>query len=523
MGKNYIALEETSQEILAEVKKQGKAAGGGVAPRNLTSFITMPMDSSCKLKWTAEHTIIDNQTIVEVKGIMIRRSETGYPTNESEGDLVIDTEILSGSHIDTGLINGTTYYYTAFPYSANGVFNLNGGVRIATKHPNRSEVTVEAHKLYGFKRDKNNTNPATRITYTDMAVGMTPASVDLSTGVASLNDWADAWFVTGNKPCMMTYDGTIDYYLDPDDYTKKEDGTASDVANSSYGGNAMAIFPTVWVKRWEDDDYKYTQICNVQVEDDFQAYAHQREDGTIMDWFARSIYDGANVNSKIRSLSGLAPCNTVAGNTQIAYAQANGDSWDCDTWSRVALIWDLLTLMSCNDDVQASWGYGFYTGMSQASHLKNSGAGNTLGQFSGTAANAVVKVFHLENFWGNIWKIMQGFLTDSSIRPLIKMTRPYNSTGEGYHLINKVLGGTSGGYQSDHINSEYGLIPVTASGSQTTYIPDGLWFAANCFARFGSYGGYGFLVGRAVTVNGALSYSAWYDGVALTCEQPSVA
>ena len=118
---------------------------------------------------------------------------------------------------------------------------------------------------------------------------------------------------------------------------------------------------------------------------------------------------------------------------------------------------------------------------------------------------------------------MQGFLTDSKVRPLIKMTRPYNSAGEGYHLINKVLGGTTGGYQSAHYNSEYGLIPITASGSQTTYIPDGLWFAANCFARFGSDGYYGFLVGRAVLVNYALSASSWSYGVALTCEQPSVA
>lgn len=42
------------------------------------------------------------------------------------------------------------------------------------------------------------------------------------------------------RPCMLKSDGTVDYYLDPDDYTKKEDGeTPSDIANVNYNGNAM--------------------------------------------------------------------------------------------------------------------------------------------------------------------------------------------------------------------------------------------------------------------------------------------
>ena len=36
--------------------------------------------------------------------------------------------------------------------------------------------------------------------------------------------------------------------------------------------------------------------------------------------------------------------------------------------------------------------------------------------------------------------------------------------------------GTSGGYISDSVVNEYGWFPKTASGSQTTYECDGLWF-----------------------------------------------
>ena len=180
------------------------------------------------------------------------------------------------------------------------------------------------------------------------------------------------------------------------------------------------------------------------------------------------------------------------------------------------MIWDLLTLMSCSDDVQASWGYGYYTGMSQASHLKNSGTGNSYGQFYGKAANEVVKVFHFENFWGNIWKIMQGMITDSKTRICVQMTRPYNNTGKGYHVTGIIPTGTSGGYQSKHKNTEFGCIPTTASGSQTTYVPDGLWWAAGCFARFGGAGNSSFLCGRALNLNNAVSNSNWNYGVAQT-------
>ncbi len=511
---------------LADVmyKEKRDEMGWGMAPKNLIQFKAQPISSGVKLRWEAGHTVVDGQTIVETKGIMFRRKEDSYPTNIFDGVLVTDTEVLEGTYEDTGLTNGVTYYYTAFPYSANGVFNANGGNRVTEEHPNRSVVTPQATKLYGFKRAKANSNPASRITYTDGAVGLTPASANNTSGAVSLGGWSDAWFVTGNKPCMMKYDGTIDYYLDPDDYTKKEDGTASDVANTAYDGNAMAIIPLVWVKRWSDSTYDYVQFSDVQLDDDFHAYAHQRADGTIMDWFARSLFDGSVVNNILHSFSGLAPCNTVAGGTQLDYAYQNGELWNSDTYSRVMLLWDLLTLMGKSDDLQGTWGKGYDSGMSQASHLKNSGQGLTKGQFYGKPSTSdVVKVFHIENLWGNLWKIMQGLLTNGSVKYLVKMTAPYNDTGKKYHQMTFGPTGTSGGYQSAHNTDEYGTLPTTVSGSSTTYIPDGCWFAANCFARFGGAGGYGLLCGRALGLHAALSYSSWAYGVALTCEQPAAA
>lgn len=514
--------------IIDEVGNKVDAAGVGIAPSNMQQFNVSAGDGKVTIKaLEPADTIIDGQLLASVRGFYIVMSETGYPVNETDGTVVAD-HTADGSVLTqevTGLTNDKQYYFCAFPYTDHGVVNRAAGLRVlAGTHANRAVCTPQAYILYGFRRTKNDSNPAARLVATDMAVGVTPASMDTSTGTIDLGGWANAWFVTGNKPCMIKYDGSIDYYLNPDDYTKKTDGTASDVANSSYEGNAMALFPTVWLYRYEDSNYEYVKFCNIKLDDNYKAYAHQREDGTIMDWFARSLYDGCNISNKIRSISGQTPCNSVAGNTQLSYAQANGDLWESDTWSRVALIWDLLRLMSLNDNVQDAWGYGHYQNQSSSStNYYKSGKGNTYGQFYGLKSDSLVKVFHLENFWGNIWKLMQGLVYNTTGKYGVKMCRPYSTTGSDYEATSYGLAGTNGGYQSAHHTSEYGTLPYTVSGSENTYIPDGCWWntSQQNFARFGCHGVNGLLVGCALNLYSALSYSLWTCGVALTCEQPA--
>lgn len=59
------------------------------------------------------------------------------------------------------------------------------------------------------------------IEYLENAVGKTPAGMNFSTGVFNYGGWENAFFMP--RPCMLKYDGTVDYYLDPNDYTKRVD------------------------------------------------------------------------------------------------------------------------------------------------------------------------------------------------------------------------------------------------------------------------------------------------------------
>lgn len=134
-----------------------------------------------------------------------------------------------------------TRFWRFFPFSDHGVYNLN--------EENIISATPRVYILYGFEINKANSDPESCVTYTDMAVGFTPARVNLSTGAFDPGSWTeDVFFRQNNHVWMVKSDGTPDYQLNDNDYTKKLDGSASDVSNSAYDGNAMVRFDTVWIK-----------------------------------------------------------------------------------------------------------------------------------------------------------------------------------------------------------------------------------------------------------------------------------
>ena len=495
---------------------------GGIAPSNMKMFSVQPVDGGAKIRFTEPgDTVVESQTLCTWKGTKIVMKEgTGPIQNEKDGTVLLDCteagKYTSDPFIVEWLTNGTPYTFAAFSYSDQGMVNRNLA--------NQITATPQAYILLGFKINKNDSNPATRITYTEMAVGHTPAKVNLSTGEFSYGDFGGYWFVTENKPYMVRSNGQAAYELDPDDYTKKKDGSASDISNTSFDGNAMAKIPLVWLKQWQDDNYEYCNICNVQLDNTYRADAFMRSDGSIMDYIWLSCFDGSLISSKVRSLKGQTTMNTQTGTNEITYAKANGDLWYTRTWSQRNLINMLLLLMGRNENTQEVYGYGHYTGGSQASNLLKTGTLSDKGQFCGySASGKAMKVFHIENWWGNAWERIAGLMyVSGTIRT--KMSPPYNTTGDGYTNTGVTMGGTSGGYCSVTKMTENGRLPVTMSGSETTYTCDGGWFNASQvdYALVGGSCYDGLHVGAScVNLGGLVSGSNWNVGAALSCEQPA--
>lgn len=385
----------------------------------------------------------------------------------------------------------------------------------------------DENKIYGIKINKKDSNPNTRCTYLGDAKGMTPASMNFTTGEFNYGDWADAWFVRGNFPCMLKPNGSVAYKLNPNDYSLKEDGTASDIADTTKDLNAMSAMPLVWIWQYEVGDFKYIYLANYKVNDNYHAYAHQREDGTIAPYVFMSMFKGAQIDAsttKLRSLSGLQPMYSKTAQNEVAYAQENGDFWYTKTWSQRNLMQCLLTMMFCSTNSQAKLGNGNLNYKEDSSifyGVLQTGTLNDKGQFWGANDNThQVKAFHQEAVWADQWDRIAGLINDKGVIK-VKMTAPYNFDGADYDVVAGITPkGTSGGYIKDTLMTEYGDMPFDASGSASTYECDGLWFnneQVNYALVGGSCNGSSRCGVFCLSLDVAASHANWYIGASLSC------
>ena len=102
----------------------------GQQPNNTQKFIITPLsETSVGLMFLEPRDSYDGGNLLcTVGGVMIRKSTTGYPQTPYDGELVIDNKEL-GKYNTSNLVvgnlqGGTKYYFSAFPYSTQGVFNM---------------------------------------------------------------------------------------------------------------------------------------------------------------------------------------------------------------------------------------------------------------------------------------------------------------------------------------------------------------------------------------------------------------
>ena len=516
-------VEENTRDISALKNK----AAGGIPPANMVKFNAAAGNGEVKLYITPPNdTVIDGQLICTVAGVKIMRKDTEYPNTEAAGIEVLDLPredfelYKTEPFIDSGLTNDKQYYYTAFAYSDYGLFNRNPA------QENRATATPKMYELYGFDIDPDDSNPATRVSYpadVDNAA-WDPMTVNLTTGEFDLKQWNNAFFIKNPRPVMLKYDGTVDYELDHNDQTKKLDGTASDISNTSYGGNAMVEFPKIYFKRWEDDAGQHVRVSDMQIDSSYHCYQHMY-DGEELDYIYLPMFEGSSISSKVRSIAGQTPMNTQTGSTEKAQIEANGTGWQFDDWMNAQMIEHLLYLVGKSTGLKETFGNGHYTGGSQASHLLQTGTLKNKGMFYGTNGNVAVKFFWLENYYGDRWDRKYGVFYNTSGHILVKLYPPYTIDGTNCIDTGLTITGTSGGYISKIKMTEYGGFPIVVSGSETTFFPHGCWYstARLNFLIWGASCDGDRRVGPAFYVSSPFSASAWNIGPSLAYKYPKAA
>lgn len=101
-------------------------------PPAVTGFQAFAGDGQISLAWT-------NPTHPNFIGVKILRKTSEYPTSPTDGTLVYSG--TGSSETDTGLTNGTAYYYTAYTFNATPEYS-SGATAEATPYAITPGVTV---------------------------------------------------------------------------------------------------------------------------------------------------------------------------------------------------------------------------------------------------------------------------------------------------------------------------------------------------------------------------------------------
>lgn len=457
-----------------DIETGGSGGGSGIAPNNVSDINLKTGNTKLTISWSdPSDTIIDGQTLSTWKGTKLVQKVGSFPENPKDGTLILDNQTrdkykTNGFEI-TGLTNGETYYFALFPYSDTGATNLNTA--------NRISGTPQPYRTMTVKIDQSNSNPATCCTYDDDAIGMTAGS----------SDWDDFF---GHYPCMLN-NGVEGVKLNPDNFAKDVDGNNVDITSGS-AGDVMIAFPRRGLKISTSGSVVTISMTDDPDAEGFEYNAHTRG-STAKDVFYLGAYKGYESSSKLRSLSGK---TITASKTIGAFrtsAQANGSGYEQSGFYQLIFRQAMYVLKYKNLDSQSTIGQGYVK--STHSGAIATGGSEAYGMDSEIIRSSTpshmtdqehhVKLFGLEDFWGNILEWIDGLVTNST-RNILTANSSFNDSGSGYTdngqgasadisgYMNKVQGGTKTGF-----------IAKEVSGSTSTYYTDSGYLYAGKVALFG--------------------------------------
>ena len=315
------------------------------------------------------------------------------------------------------------------------------------------------------------------------------------------------------KRCVLNSDGTVNYFLDPYNSTKKEDGTSAVLKGTD--GNVMVQVPLFW--------YKHTLNGNVHewwVSDKplagYSVHPWFLEGGVEHPFRYYRAYTCINQSGVLRSVSDVTPTRTQTIGTFRTQARANGTGWNLCSWNAVNAIQILYLTEYCNFNSQAVIGHGNHNG---ADYGITTGQSNVIGnESSGSLNNDMWMSYRgIENFYADCWEFVDGINVQNYKVYLNQNPATFASdVFTGAYVYSDI---TVPSANESFVNKISGnFIPTVLGGDSNTFITDAFWSATgNRIAIFGGYAGYGTSDGTfCLAVAYASGYSHAYIGAGLS-------
>jgi len=328
------------------------------------------------------------------------------------------------------------------------------------------------------------------------------------------------------RGCVLMDNGQVNYYLKPDDWTKKADGTAANLDGTD--GQVMVRIPTFYWKFETDGNVRrimisefpisgYTQVPGMFVSA-FEAALDRTNSKLASVVNTAAQFRGGNNNADwdeaVNTLLGR-PATVISRTNFRTYARNRGLGWQMYFYLAHKVLWWLFVVEHGTRNSQAAVngsltaeGYrqgGLGTGVTDVNSTEWSnfssyypfiacGASNTLGNFTGevsvevtdfggTGVNrtfTVPRYRGIENPFGHIWKNTDGINIkiqadgaggESQVWTSDDPSDWNDSDYVGY--TNRGLLPRANGYMSQAVFGDGGeFVPKVASGGSTTYFCD---------------------------------------------------
>ena len=356
--------------------------------------------------------------------------------------------------------------------------NLNSKTKILeAKYYGQYSLVFNPWAVWGVDIDTTNSNPKTSVTYTDDAVGIEPNS----------SEWDE---IIGNKPCILD-NGVVLGYLNPNDYTKYENGTSAPI--TTVGKDVMVEFPKRGYKITTENNIVKIRLTDNPNASGYSYKPFSRNAEGDRDYFYYGAYKGYVSSNKLYSASGNTPTVNQTRATFRTYAKSRGTGYAQNGFYQLTYLQCCYLLRFKNLNSQEAVGYGYANGNSAA---VNTGGTNTAGMNSElmaesdrTGGKKQIKCLGIEDFWGNIYQWVDGITTDSSRRLCVcHIPGSFSDSTSGTNInviasgvssdisnyLSKVQGSTDGGFVAKEVN-----------GSDSTYFCDYANLYASHVAYFG--------------------------------------
>lgn len=340
--------------------------------------------------------------------------------------------------------------------------------------------------------DTTNSNPETACTYADNALGMTKGS----------STWDNMPIFKQIRPCVFQ-NGQVNYYLNPNNWNEKYNtNEASNLTGED--GDVMIEFPKFAYKIKTENSIITVSVSNdenvIENDNDYTYDAFSRLEEGDLDYFYKGAFMGSlDENEKLRSLPGKLPANYKNIRMFREAAQANGAHYQQSTYAQVKALQCLYLIKYGNRNCQAALGKGisntntmYVTGYQAtavndiSSENSNLASGMNFGNSS--SGNAHVRLFGIEDLWGNLWEFVDGLTVDANFNIIISQN---NFSNEDISSVDEtsIASGFSKstyGYTKEVIgNSITGFFPIDMSGSSSTYWSSQGYINSSCILLIG--------------------------------------